>query len=233
MKAWNKGQTKETNKSVLKISRTMKRKRLDNFKAWRDHMKNSGRIKSVYPSFPKTAEVAELIGVLLGDGHIERFPRTERLYIFSNANNHGFIQRYEKILTRLFKKKIAVKKVTGSECVRLSVYEKNISKRIGIPCGSRAKLHVRIPTWISNDASVLRCYIRGLYEAEGSFCVHKPTSTYKFIFVNHNDSLLDIVFTSLERFGFHPHRSLHKIQLSRKDEVMSAVDFFKFRDYTD
>lgn len=229
---WNKGLTKATHPSLQKTSLTMKRKHLDNFKAWRDAMKESGKIKRTYPVFERTHELAELIGVLLGDGHIEKFPRTERLYIFSNANNQGFIDRYERILTRLFKKKISVKKVTASECVRLSVYEKNISKRIGIPCGSRATLTLRIPLWISRDLTMLRFYIKGLFEAEGSFCIHKPTSTYKFIFSNRNDSLLDIVFTSLARFGFHPHRSLYKIQLSRKVEVMRAVDFFQFRKYT-
>ena len=195
-------------------------------------MKDLGVIKSTYPPFEKTHELAELIGVLLGDGHIEKFPRTERLYIFSNANSQGFIQRYEKILTILFKRKISVKNVTGSQCVRLSVYERNISKRIGIPTGSRGKLTIKVPSWISRDPSMLRCYIRGLYEAEGSFCIHKKTSTYKFFFSNRNKSLLNIVFMSLKKFGFHPHRSLYMIQLSRKKEVMRAVDFFRFRQYT-
>jgi hypothetical protein len=45
---WNKGQTKYTNLSVKKISDTMKEKRIDNFKEWRDKMKTKGKIKSKY-----------------------------------------------------------------------------------------------------------------------------------------------------------------------------------------
>ena len=46
--SWNKGQTKYTNISVKKISDTMKHKKIDNFKLWRDKMKIEGKIKSKY-----------------------------------------------------------------------------------------------------------------------------------------------------------------------------------------
>jgi hypothetical protein len=42
---WNKGQTKYNNLSVKKISDTMKLKKIDNFKFWRDKMKKEGKIK--------------------------------------------------------------------------------------------------------------------------------------------------------------------------------------------
>jgi len=74
-------------------------------------------------------------------------------------------------------------------------------------------------------------YLRGLYEAEGSFCVHKPTSTYKFLFSNKNKSLLKNVYQSLRFLGFHPHESKDKIQISRKKEVYKIKDLIKFRQY--
>jgi len=48
---WNKGFTKETHPSLLKTSRTMKAKGLDNFHAWRERMKMIGAIKADYPVF--------------------------------------------------------------------------------------------------------------------------------------------------------------------------------------
>jgi hypothetical protein len=56
-----------------------------------------GKIISSYPTFVKNGDLAELIGVTLGDGHICVYPRTEELRIISNANNSGFIKRYKKI----------------------------------------------------------------------------------------------------------------------------------------
>jgi hypothetical protein len=80
----------------------MKTKGTSNFHAWMEEMKKQGKIKSEYPEFQKDGDLAELIGVVLGDGHIQKFPRTERLMIFSNSDNHGFVQRYEKSVRKIF-----------------------------------------------------------------------------------------------------------------------------------
>src|SRR3989344_3770294 len=95
---WNKGLTKDTNLSVRKISETMRRKKIDNFCVWREKMKALGRIKSVYPPLEKNGNLAELIGVVLGDGHICVYPRTEELRLISNSNNPDFIKRYAQLM---------------------------------------------------------------------------------------------------------------------------------------
>ena len=103
--SWNKGQTKYTNSSVKKISDTMKLRKTNNFKVWMDKMKAEGKIKSEYLPLKKDGDLAELMGVVLGDGHIWRYERTEELSIFSNANNPGFIKRYARLLEKVFDKK--------------------------------------------------------------------------------------------------------------------------------
>lgn len=84
-RGWNKGHTKKTNASLRKTSETMRRKKLDNFKKWRDEMKKQGKIKSTYPALIHSSELAELIGVIHGDGHIGKLPRTESLRIVGNG----------------------------------------------------------------------------------------------------------------------------------------------------
>jgi len=228
---WNKGFTKETHPSVLKISQTMKWKKIDNFRRWRDEMKLNGRIKNTYPLFPKNEFLAELIGVTLGDGHIQKFPRTERIIIAANSKNKGFIDRYALILEFLFNKKPTLMKSKNSNCVRISLYEKNISKRLGIPTGSRKNVVTKLPQWINKDDKLLTSCLRGLYEAEGSFCIHKPTSTYKIFFANKNDSLLSTVHNSVKKLGFNPNRSGTKIQISRKADVYKFKELINFRNY--
>lgn len=229
---WNKGQTKYTHPSVTKISDTMKRKKIDNFKRWRLKMTKSGRLKSRYPSFKRDPRLAEFIGVVLGDGHIHKFPRTESLEILSNANNSGFIKRYKDLVKIIFGKKATVSTKGESNCTRIRIYEKHISKRLNIPAGNRNKLNIQIPPWIWGKKELLISCLRGLYEAEGSFCVHKPTYTYKLIFYNYNKSLLNFVFTALKKLGFHPHKSQKKIQISRKDEVYRCKNLINFRHYS-
>jgi hypothetical protein len=229
---WSKGYTKETHPSVLKISQTMKEKKIDNFAKWREGMKTLGKIRSDYPPLRQNGDLAELIGVILGDGHIGKFPRTESLTIASNANNLGFIKRYANLLSKLFNTK-ASRSYSGkfTNCVRIRIYQKKISERLNIPAGSRKKQNIKIPLWILQNKKYLVRYLRGLYEAEGSFCTHRPTYTYKLLFSNRNKSLLKNVFRALKILGFHPHKSPDKIQVSRKEEVYQLKNLIKYRQY--
>ncbi len=203
----------------------------DNFAAWRERARKAGILKSSYPDFPKNGDLAELIGVVLGDGHIQKFPRTERLLIFSNANNRGFVDRYAKIVRTIFDKEPYVYKMKNANCVRISIYEKEISRRLGIPTGSRKDIKVEVPSWIMGSEEHIKRYLRGLYEAEGSVSHHFPTSTHKFSFTNLNPSMLKNVVKLLKILGFSPHHDSHRVQISRKQEVTDAVEMLRFRKY--
>ena len=74
---WNKGKTKENDASVKKISDTMKKMKIDNFAKWRNEAKNQGVIPSSERRLSKSREQAFLIGLILGDWNISRFPITE------------------------------------------------------------------------------------------------------------------------------------------------------------
>lgn len=228
---WNKGQTKYTNLSVKKISETMKSRKIDNFKIWRDKMKKEGKIKSRYLPFKRNGDLAELIGVILGDGHIWQYERTEELSVFSNANNLGFIKRYAKLIEIIFGKKPKIGIHSKKSCIRIRIYEKNISKRLMVPISPRLHKEIDIPNWIFHKREFMIRYLRGLYEAEGSHSIHLPTSTYKVQFSNRNPSILENVFSLVLKLGFHPHKSRYQIQLSRKEGVFKFIDLINFRKY--
>jgi DNA-binding transcriptional regulator WhiA len=229
---WNKGHTKETHPSLKKTSETLKSKEIDNFATWRAKKKEMGEIPKEYLSFEPDGDLAELIGVIHGDGHIYKFPRTQSLSIFANTKNQGFVNRYSRIIEKIFDKTPKCTPHGNENCTRIRVYQKYISERLGIPCGAQ-KEKVFIPVWIlSNRENKLR-YLRGLYEAEGNLSEHQPTYTHKFMFTNVNQSLLDVVEDFLNDLDFHPHRTEKKIQISRKAEVYKAVEMIGFRDYNE
>ncbi len=228
---WNRGLTKETNDSLRKTSETMKQRKIDNFSQWRKKKFADGTLKSEYPEFTKNGDLAELMGVMLGDGHIQKFPRTERLLIFSNAANKGFVKRYAKLVETIFQKKPYVFKQTGENCIRISLYEKHISRRLRVPTGARKELKIVTPSWILKNKGYMVRYLRGLYEAEGSFCVHEPTYTHKFLFANTNVSLLAIVHLMMSKLGFSPHKGTNQVQISKKREVYEAMKVLQFRKY--
>lgn len=228
---WSKGFTKETHPSVAKISETFRRKKIDNFRQWREQARQKGLIPLSYPSFKRTEKLAFLIGMVLGDGSIHKFPRAEGLRISLGTDKPKLWKYTAQVVKEVFQKEPYVYKVKRSACMNISLYQKEISKRLGIPQGRRSALKIALPNWISKNKVMLIAYLKGLYEAEGSFNIHKPTSTYKLIFSNRNDTLLKIVESSVRRLGFHPHVSKYKVQVSRKDEVYRLKNLFSFREY--
>lgn len=232
-KGWNRGQTKLTHFSVQMISDTMRERKIDNFKKWREKAKAEGKIKSEYPALQKNGDLAELLGVALGDGHICVYPRTEELRITINAEDLDLIDRCAMLIERVFGKKAYI--VLCSRCShakKIGLYEKHISSRLGMPTGARKHAEIKVPAWILKKREFIVRYLRGLYEAEGCFCIHEPTCTYKLQFSNTNTSMLDNVFRLMKKLGFHPHLSPgRQVQLSRKEEVMEAVRVLEFRRY--
>jgi hypothetical protein len=228
---WNKGKTKETNTSVKKISETFKNKKIDNFKNWRQEMIKAGVIKNSYSPFKKTKELAFLIGMTLGDGHIQKFPRTERLLISLNTKYPGLIEYVNNLMTKIFEKQATLSKVRNSNCMRVWVYQKMISSRLEIPTGNRGMSTLGIPGWIWKSKTYIIFCLKGLFEAEGSLSIHLPTYTYNFGFSNKNQKLLDDVEMALRILGFNPEVRSDKIRLRKKEEVFLFKKLINFRKY--
>ncbi|MEK7479604.1 MAG: LAGLIDADG family homing endonuclease [Patescibacteria group bacterium] len=227
---WNTGHTKDSHPGLAKISKTFHKRKIDNFAQWREDAKRRGIIPVAYPPLRKNPQLAFLIGLVLGDGHIQKMPRCEALSIVLGTDKPPLIQMVTETIRGVFGKDPWVYK-RESRCVTIRIYQKKISSRLGIPCGSRKNKKICAAPWIWKNKKYLLSWLRGLYEAEGSFCVHKPTYTYKFLFANRNESLLDEVYKAWQRLGFHPHCSKDKVQISKKHEVFSAKDLIKFREY--
>lgn len=228
---WSKGQTKETNKSVAKMAATFKKKKIDNFAQWREKAITQGLFKKQHPPLVQNAELAFLIGLVLGDGNIQAFPRTERLTIALGTDKPKLWKYAAVIVEKVFSKKPTVTKVTASECMRVSLYQKEISRRLQIPTGARGDIEINIPKWINENNTFLISYIKGLFEAEGSFCIHLPTCTYNFAFANKNKSLLNIVENSLRKLDFQPRRRPVNIALRKRAETLAFEKLISFRKY--
>lgn len=209
----------------------MRARKLDNFKRWRDEMKRIGKIKSSYPALKKSGNLAELIGTVLGDGHIAKHPRCDSLRIVGDAAKMGFVYRAAMLVEIVFAKKPAVAKRTSSNAVTVTIYERKISERLGVPAGSRHALDYKLPRWIERSRRYKIRFLRGLYEAEGSVSHHAPTSTHKMSFANTNPHLQRLVSRLLTELGFTHNIHGTKVQVSRAKEVQNLKDLLQFRNY--
>jgi hypothetical protein len=229
-KPWNKGKTKYTNISVLKISQTFKEKKINNFKSWRQNAIENGILKLPKASLTKNSDLAYLIGLVLGDGHIQVFPRTERLTVTLNVKYPKLIEYAKEVFQKVFEKQPSISIQRKSNAVKVSLYQKHISKRIGIISGNKRKDVIGVPDWIVNNKKFTTSCLKGLFEAEGSLCIHKPTGTYNFAFSNKNIKLLNDVYQALIALGYHPERRTTAIRLRKKLEVNTFKTLIKFRE---
>ncbi len=225
---WSKGYTKDTHPNVAKISRTFKRKRIDNFAAWRDEARRSGKIPLTYPDFEKGERLAFFIGLVLGDGHIEKHERTESLTLTLGTDKPRLWRYAARVVEDTFNKKPYIRK-QKSECMRIRIHQKNISSRLEIPTGNRTEKRIRFPKWIRQEKKFLIACLKGLYEAEGSFSIHPKTSTYNLAFSNRNVTLLNVVENALKELGFHPERREVAVRLRKKAEALKFEKLILFR----
>lgn len=222
-RAWNKGLTKENSAGLARIAQARRSK--NNFASW--HKANPVH----YASLNQDTNLAFLIGLVLGDGNIYQSPRTESLTLALGTDKPALWQHAADVIEKIFDKRPYVAKITSSECMRVRIYQKHISERLGIPTGARGDITMQIPDWINENKTFLIAYLKGLFEAEGSFCIHLPTYTYNFAFANHNKSLLDIVERSLTRLGFTPRRRTFNIALRKREEALAFEKLISFRKY--
>jgi len=231
--SWVIGKNKDNDSRVTKISNTMKRKHLDNFKGWRDKMIKLGKIRHTYPPFEKSGELAFLIGMVIGDGNIYVFPRTECLDITFSGKYPKMVDYTEKIVLRLFEKKFShtIRNGPNGGCIRGRIYQKQISSRLGVPSGKRRYTKIGVPNWIWQKRKYLTACLRGLFEAEGSYSVHLPTCTYNFQFSNRNVKILDDVERGLKILGYRPERRINSVRLRKRAEAMDFKKLINFREF--
>ncbi len=223
---WNKGKRKETHPSVRQISETMKKNKIDNLLSWRKE-----NLKCSYPDFEKNKNLAELIGLVLGDGSLCQHERTERLLIAFNSKYPKIIERGQNLLFAHFKKEPAVFFNKTKTCTKLSLYEKNIGMRLGIPVGDKRKFDLHFPNWVWDSQETILSCLLGLYNAEGSLSVYLPSRAYIMSFSNSNQTLLEDVFKALKMLKYNPNLRTNKVNLRRRKEILRFCQQIRFSYY--
>ena len=163
---WSKGHTKETHPSIAKMALTFKKKQLNNFKQWQELQRNLGKFGSPTIPLKRDAKLAFLLGLILGDGHLDILERTESLRITLGTDKPLLWKLACKIIEDVFHKKPYVLR-RKTACVDIGIYQRGLSERLGIPAGNRSLVVSSVPDWIQSDHNFLIAYIRGLFEAEG------------------------------------------------------------------
>lgn len=223
---WNKGLTKLTSQSLLKTSTTLAGRKKSNF--WQWQQKN----KVHYTELSHSNVLAEFYGTMLGDGCMEKFPRTDKITVSFNRKEQDHLQHIFKIINLLFNKQPKIRIRKTSQCDDLYFYQKNISERLGFPYGNKLRNSLQIPEWIKNNKSFLKHCLKGLFETDGNWFIDKKYNTNVIKFTNHSLSLLNDISKVLLELGYHPQLRKYDVRLARRQEVYKFVNWIKFRKYS-
>lgn len=175
----------------------------------------------------KSIELAEFIGIMLGDGGFTSHNRQIQITL-NNRDDKEYIEFVCHLIEKLFKKKPSVFKCKDAVASKISVSSVNLVDylvSVGLKTGNKFKLQVDIPDWIKNDKAYSIACVRGLVDTDGCIFNHRYKVNNKFYsykklsFTSYCQPMRKSVYDILKSLGIKPRWfSYRDIRIdSRKD----------------
>lgn len=185
-----------------------------------------------YPN--KSPELAELIGILIGDGGITDY----QVRVTLNKKADG---RYADYIAKLFRDLFCLKPTVSEEknenTCNIIVCSRNLVEyliKLGLKKGNKIKQRIDIPGWIKRNKRLKIACLRGLIDTDGCFYVdiHKRKNKYYFNpaidFSTHSLPLFLSVKKILRDLNYHPTGKKEHIRLRRKNEIIRYFKEIRF-----
>ncbi len=199
-------------------------------------------------TFPqKSNELAELVGIILGDGGITE--RQLRIYL-NKETEPEYVEYVAELMAFLFKespkkyyfggkgKKVCVLCLGGVGLIEFL-------EKIGLKTGNKVFSQVGVPKWILGNRKYSIVCLRGLVDTDGCIYSHKHTIkgfscfNYGLTLTNHSKPLLNFAHGVLLKEGFTSKIKEHSVYLYRQKEVQKYFDIIgshnqhHFREFED
>lgn len=185
----------------------------------------------LYSKLRRTNNLAELIGIILGDGNLYKHPRTENLRVICDSKDVYYINHITNLIEKTFNKKPAINKRKNENAIVVSIYQNNISNRLNLPTGNKIRNNIGVPSWIiSNKRYLVNC-LKGLFETHGCFQEDKKNYAQYIELKNNCKKLREDVYNMLMRIGFNPQFGRNYARLAKRDEVYKFKKLINFRIY--
>lgn len=203
--------------------------KIKNISSGRTRFSSLFKERCQYRFFPKySGELAELIGITLGDGNIYKFRRCQRLTISCNSSYADYTKHVSDLVGIVFKKEPSVLKRSKANCSDVRLYMQDIDKALGLPAGNKIKNSVEIPEWIFDKKPYLIKCLKGLFETDGHYGLSRKFYVEYMQFCNESGSLRFSVFRALKFLGYSPQLGNNYVRLARKEEVRRFIREMEF-----
>jgi len=178
----------------------------------------------------KNVDLAEFVGIILGDGGITNEQASVTLNSIADKQYINFVIDLSK---KLFKNKPTFIKKKDCNAVDLrfsGIKLIDFLINIGLKRGNKVKQQVGVPDWIQKSNIYKTACLRGLMDTDGCIVVSTHKIGFKRYvyfnpcFANRSKPLLRFVASTLQDLGLHPSIAGERIWLYNKAEVR---DYFK------
>lgn len=178
-------------------------------------------------------ELAEFVGIVLGDGGITERQVTITLHRYDDAEYSAFVV---KLIKELFGVPVGIhhKKKAAADNFVVSRTElvDFCTEKLGLRKGNKVKQQVGVPEWIKKSKSYRIACARGLVDTDGSVFTHrykvsgKQYSYIKLSFNNSSRPLTNFVFTVFQEIGLHPRYAKGRKEV-RIDSAIDMQEYFR------
>ena len=179
-----------------------------------------------------SVELAEFVGILLGDGHIGHSQWSITLNSIKDAKYADFVEQMVYTLfgfrpTKKKRKHMHAVVIYGGGKRSIGYFQK-----LGLHIGNKIKQQVGVPTWIIQNKFFSMACLRGLMDTDGGIFNHtyqingKSYSYRKLCFANRSFPLIRFVNTSLAMLQLHP-----RVRLNDETKRVWIYDRTKVQEY--
>jgi len=190
----------------------------------------------------KTEKLAELVGIILGDGNINRFAKGKKVATYAlricghSEKDYDYLTNFvSKLINSLFETTPHFFKAKNTKASYIIVNSKEVIDfllKIGLITGNKVKNQVGIPAWIMENKTYSESCLRGLIDTDGSIfrMSKKDPNLLRISFKNHSYNLLKDTRKILLNLNFHPSKIIRNnvIYLSRKKDLEKYLNDIGF-----
>ena len=183
--------------------------------------RKAGEIRKKIIQIPtQSKELAELFGVILGDGYVGE----KELVISSNSLEKAHVNYISRKIYTLFglKPKIFLS-YNNKNNLLTDVYSKNLIeflKSNNLKIGNKIKNKNSLPQWIFKNKEFMRGALRGFFDTDGGI-YHKQKKYKRAIieFQTHSPYIREDIIKILKKLNFRSSKSTFNIRIQNQDEI--------------
>lgn len=181
---------------------------------------------------PRSTKLAEMVGIILGDGGISDYQVTVTLHSIDDKQYGTFVTRLAK---ELFSVPVSISKSKYDTSTNYVISRKELvnflTNKVGLSKGNKIRQQVDIPNWIKRSKQYSTACIRGLMDTDGGIVNHQYTvngKTYlykKLSFCSRSRPLLKSMKDVLDKLHIKTRKyKADKLWIDSKEDVKRYFD---------